>query len=82
MLEQFDSLVQPTQYLEYLRKLLPMTDAHLDMVSTMHETMMRRLKPLKVLYKGGQRALDEFMSGLLTGVDARQRNERNARMRT
>jgi hypothetical protein len=61
MLEQFDSLVQPTQYLEYLRKSLPMTDAHLDMVSTMHDTMMRRLNAREVLYKGGQQAVDKFM---------------------
>jgi hypothetical protein len=38
-LEQFESLVQPTQFLEYLQKTMPMTEAQLDMVTAMHETM-------------------------------------------
>jgi hypothetical protein len=69
MLEQFEALVQPTQYLEFLRKTMPMSEAHLDMMTTMHETMMRRLKALEVLYKGGQKAVDEFTSSSLTGKE-------------
>jgi hypothetical protein len=66
MLEQLESLVQPTQFLEYLRKTMPMSEDQLDMITTMHETMMRRLNGLEVLHKGGQRAVDEFMSSFLT----------------
>jgi hypothetical protein len=32
-LEQFESLVQPTQFLEYLRKTMPMSEAQLDMIT-------------------------------------------------
>jgi hypothetical protein len=39
MLEQFEALVQPMQVLEHLRKTMPMTEAQLDMVTTMHESM-------------------------------------------
>jgi hypothetical protein len=39
------------------------------MVTTMHETMIRRLQALEVLHKGGQRAVDAFMSGTLTGME-------------
>jgi hypothetical protein len=35
----------------------------------MHETMMRRLNSLEVLYKGGQKAVDEFTSSSLTGME-------------
>jgi hypothetical protein len=35
----------------------------------MHETMIRRLHALEVLHKGGQRAVDAFMSGTLTGME-------------
>jgi hypothetical protein len=69
MLEQFEALVQPTQFLEFLRKTMPMSEAHLDMITSMHETMMRRLNALEVLYKGGQRAVDEFTSSSLTGME-------------
>jgi hypothetical protein len=55
MLEQFDSLVQLTQFLEFLRKTMPM-NAQLDMVSAMHEAMFRRLNALDVLFRGGQLA--------------------------
>jgi hypothetical protein len=42
MLKQFEALVQPTQFLEYLRKTMPMTESQLDMITTMHEVMFRR----------------------------------------
>jgi hypothetical protein len=48
ILEQFESLVQPTQFLEYIRKLLPMSKGHLDMVTVMHDTMTQQ----GLLYKG------------------------------
>jgi hypothetical protein len=69
MLEQLDSLVQPTQFLEYLRKTMPMSEDQLDMITTMHDTMIQRLNALEVLHKGGQRAVDEFMSSSLTGME-------------
>jgi uncharacterized membrane protein YgcG len=69
MLEQLESLVQPTQFLEYLRKTMPMSEDQLDMIKTMHDTMMRRLNALEVLHKGGQKAVDEFMSSSLTGME-------------
>jgi hypothetical protein len=68
-LEQLESLVQPTQFLEHLRKTMPMSEAQLDMVSTMLETMTRRLNALEVLFKGGQKAVDEFMSSTMTGIE-------------
>jgi hypothetical protein len=55
ILEQFESLVQPTQFLEYIRKSLPMSEGHLDMVTVMHDRMTQRLNVLQVLYKGGRR---------------------------
>jgi hypothetical protein len=73
-LEQFESLVQPTQFLEYLRKTMPMTEAQLDMVTAMHETMWRRLNALEVFYKGGQRAVDEFNKSTLTGIEKTKAN--------
>jgi uncharacterized membrane protein YgcG len=69
MLEQFEALVQPTQFLEFLRKTMPISETHLDMVTSMHETMMRRLNAFEVLYKGRQRAVDKFTSSSLTGMD-------------
>jgi hypothetical protein len=69
MLEQLDLLVQPTQFLEYLRKTMPMSEDQLDMITTMHDTMIQRLNALEVLHKGGQRAVDEFMSSSLTGME-------------
>jgi hypothetical protein len=72
MMEQFEALVQPTQFLEHLRKTMPMTEAQLDMVTTMHESMFRRLNALEMLHKGGQRAVDEFMSSGLVGLEKRK----------
>jgi hypothetical protein len=72
MLDQFESLVQPTQFLEHLRKTMPMNEAQLDMVTTMHETMATRLNALEVFYKGGQGAVEEFMSSTLTGLDRKK----------
>jgi hypothetical protein len=72
MLEQFQSLVQPTQFLEHMRRTMPMSETHLDMVTTMHETMTQRLNALDVLYKGGQTAVDEYMSLTATGVDKKK----------
>jgi hypothetical protein len=74
MLEQFEALVQPTQFLEHLRKTMLMTEAQLDMVTTMHESMFRRLNALEMLHKGGQRAVDEFMSSGLVGLEKRKAN--------
>jgi hypothetical protein len=39
------------------------------MITTMPDTMMRRLNALEVLHKGGQRAVDEFRSSSLTGME-------------
>jgi hypothetical protein len=69
MLEQFESLVQLTQFLEYLRNTMPMSEAQLDIVTTMHDTLQHHLNALEVLFKGGQRAVDEFMSRSLMGMD-------------
>jgi hypothetical protein len=68
-LEQLESLVQPTQFLERSRKTMPMSEAQLDLVTTMHDMMIRRLNALDVLFKGGQQAVDEFMSSTLTGME-------------
>jgi hypothetical protein len=38
MLEQLESLVQPTQFLEYLRKTMLMSEDQLDMIMMMHDT--------------------------------------------
>jgi hypothetical protein len=69
MLEQFEALVQPTHFLEFLGKTMPMSETHLDMVTSMHETMTQSLNTPEVLYKGGQRAVDEFTSSLLRGME-------------
>jgi hypothetical protein len=74
MLEQFEALVQPTQFLQHLRKTMPMTEAQLNMVTTMHESMFCRLNALEMLHKGGQRAVDEFMSSGLVGLEKRKAN--------
>jgi hypothetical protein len=39
------------------------------MVSTMLETMTRRLNALEVLFKGGQKAVVMFMSSTMTGIE-------------
>jgi uncharacterized membrane protein YgcG len=72
MLEQFDSLVQPTQFLEFLQKTMPMNNAKLDMISAMHGAMFRRLNVLDVLFRGGQLAVDAFTTSGLTGVEKRK----------
>jgi uncharacterized membrane protein YgcG len=72
MLEQFDSLVQPTQFLEFLRKTMPMSNAQLYMISAMHEAMFRRLNALDVLFRGGQLAVYAFTTSGLTGVEKRK----------
>jgi hypothetical protein len=74
MLEQFEALVQPMQFLEHLRKTMPMTEAQLEMVTTMHESMFCRFNALEMLHKGGQRAVDEFMSSGLVGLEKRKAN--------
>jgi uncharacterized iron-regulated protein len=51
-----------------------MTEAQLDMVTAMHETMWRRLNALEVFYKGGQRAVDEFNKSTLTGIEKTKAN--------
>jgi uncharacterized membrane protein YgcG len=45
------------------------SESRLDMVTTMHNLMIRRLNALDVLFKGGQKAVDEFMSSTLTGME-------------
>lgn len=42
ILEQLDSLVQPTQFLEYLRKTMPMSDVQLDMITSRCFTKVAR----------------------------------------
>jgi hypothetical protein len=74
MLDQLEALVQTTQFLEHLRKTLPMTEGQLDMVSAMHKVMFRQLNALEMLHKGGQRAVDEFMSSGLHGLEKRKAN--------
>jgi hypothetical protein len=39
MLEQYEALVQPTQFIELLPKTMTMSEAHLDMFTTMHDSM-------------------------------------------
>jgi hypothetical protein len=74
MLEQYEALVQPTQFIELLRKTMPMTEAQLDMFTTMHDSMFRRLNALEMLHKGGQRAVDEFTASGLHGLEKRKAN--------
>jgi hypothetical protein len=74
MLDQLEALVQPTQFLEHLRKTMPMTEGQLDMVSAMHEAMFRQLNALEMLHKGGQRAVDELLSSGLHGLEKRKAN--------
>jgi hypothetical protein len=69
---EFDSLVQPTQFLEFLQKTMPMNKEQLDMISAMHEVMFRRLNALDVLFRGGQLAVDAFTTSGLTGVEKRK----------
>jgi hypothetical protein len=52
ILEQCEFQVQPIQFLEHFRKTMPMTEAHLDLITTMHDSMVRRLNALEVFYKG------------------------------
>jgi hypothetical protein len=72
MLEQLDSLVQQTQFLEFLPKTMPMNNTQRDMISAMHEAMFRRLIPLDVLFRGGQLAVDAFTTSGLTGMKKRK----------
>jgi hypothetical protein len=74
MLDQYKALVQSTQFLEHLRKTMPMSEPPLDMVLSMHECIFRRLNALEMLHKGGQRAVDEFMSSGLHGLEKRKAN--------
>jgi hypothetical protein len=54
-LEQLELLVQPTQFLERLRKTMPMSEAQLDLVTTMHDMMIRRLNALDVLLEAANK---------------------------
>jgi hypothetical protein len=74
MLEQYEALVQPTQFIELLCKTMPMTEAQLDMFTTMHDSMFRRLNALEMLHKGGQRAVEEFNASGLHGLEKRKAN--------
>jgi hypothetical protein len=74
MLEQYKALVQPTQFIELLRKTMPMTEAQLDMFTTMHDSMFQRLNALEMLHKGGHRAVDEFTASGLHGLEKRKAN--------
>jgi uncharacterized membrane protein YgcG len=71
-LEQFQSLVQPTQFLEQVRRTWPMSETQLDAVTSVHEMRLRRLDALDVLNKGGQNALDKFMGMTLTGMERKK----------
>jgi hypothetical protein len=53
---------------------MPMLEAHLDMFTTMHDSMFRRLNALEMLHKGGQRAVDEFTASGLHGLEKRKAN--------
>jgi hypothetical protein len=74
MLEQYEALVQPTPFIELLRKTMPMSEAQLDMFTTMHDSMFRRLNALEMLHEGGQRAVDEFTAFGLHGLEKRKAN--------
>jgi hypothetical protein len=74
MLEQYEALVQPTQFIKLLRKTMPMTEAQLDMFTTMHDSMLWCLNALEMLHKGGQRAVDEFTASGLHGLEKRKAN--------
>jgi uncharacterized membrane protein YgcG len=66
-LEQFQSLVQPTQFLEQVRRTWPMSETQLDA-----NMMLRRLDALDVLHKGGQKAVDKFMGMTHTGMERKK----------
>jgi hypothetical protein len=53
MLEQYQALVQPTQFIELLRKTMPMTEAQLDMFTTTHDSMFRRLNAFCIFWEPG-----------------------------
>jgi hypothetical protein len=53
---------------------MPMTEAQLDMFTTMHNSMFRRLNASEMLHKGGQRAVDEFTASGLHGLEKRKAN--------
>jgi hypothetical protein len=72
MLEQFQLVVQPTQFLDKVRRTWPMSEAQLDAVTSVHEMMLRRLDALDVLHKGGQKAVDKFMGMTLTGMERKK----------
>jgi hypothetical protein len=72
MLEQYEALVQPTQFIKLLRKTMPMTEAQLDMFTTMHDSMFQCLNALEMLHKVGQRAVDEFTASRLHGLGKRK----------
>jgi hypothetical protein len=74
ILKQYEALVQPTQFIELLRKTMPMTEAQLDMFTSMHNSMLRRLNALEMLHKSGQRAVDEFTASGLQGLEKRKAN--------
>jgi hypothetical protein len=68
VLEQFKSLVQPTpQFLEHLRKTMPMSESQLNMMTSMYDVMYRWLTTLEVLFKDGQRAVDKYTNSILVG---------------
>jgi hypothetical protein len=74
MLEQYEALVQPTQFIKLLSKTMPMTEAQLDMFTTMHDSMFRRLNVLEMLHKGGQRGVNEFTTSGLHSLEKRKAN--------
>jgi hypothetical protein len=53
MLEQYEALVQPTQFIELLRKTMLMTEAQLDMFTNMHDSMFRRLNAFCIFWEPG-----------------------------
>jgi hypothetical protein len=73
-LDQFESLVQPIQFLEHILKTMRISDGQLDIMTSMHVSMTRRLDALEVFHKGGQKAADKFLVSTLTGMDKLKSN--------
>jgi hypothetical protein len=53
---------------------MTMTEAQMNMFTTMHDSMFRRLNGLEMLHKGGQRAVDKFTASGLHGLEKRKAN--------
>jgi hypothetical protein len=53
---------------------MAMSEAQLDMMTAMHEAMFCRLNALEMLHKGGQRAVDKFVSSGIHGLEKTKAN--------